>query len=126
MGGFAGSGDRIHLNTNTDSSMKTKPENDTDLRIKINRETARLPWSELEKHFAQGNVVYVSAELDLVDVAVRVSHDDKDSISRWMAEGKVAKVSDVQAATWGAADSQLWASVVSPFVLVQPEKTKLH
>ena len=61
--------------------MKTKPENDTDLRIKINRETARLAWAELEKHFAQGNVVYVSEELDLVDVAVRISHDDKDSIS---------------------------------------------
>ena len=106
--------------------MKTKPENDTDLRIKINRETARLPWSELEKHFAQGNVVYVSPELDLVDVALRVSHDDKESIGRWMAEGKVAKVSDVQAATWSAADSKVWASVVSPFVLVQPEKTKLH
>jgi len=106
--------------------MKTKPENDTDLRIKINRETARLPWSELEKHFAQGNVVYVSPELDLIDVALRVSHDDKDSISRWMAEGKVAKVTDVQAATWSAADSTVWASVVSPFVLVQPEKTKLH
>ena len=106
--------------------MKTKPENDTDLRIKINRETARLPWSELEKHFAQGNVVYVSPELDLIDVALRVSHDDKDSISRWMAEGKVARVTDVQAATWSAADSKVWASVVSPFVLVQPEKTKLH
>ena len=106
--------------------MKTKPENDTDLRIKINRETARLPWSELEKHFAQGNVVYVSAELDLVDVAVRISHDDKESISRWMADGKVAKVSDVQAETWAGAGAQLWASVVSPFVLVQPEKTKLH
>ena len=106
--------------------MKTKPENDTDLRIKINRETARLPWAELEKHFALGNVVYVSEELDLVDVAVRISHDDKHSISRWMAEGKVAKVSDVQAATWAAADAQLWASVVSPFVLVQPEKAKLH
>ncbi|MBZ2207564.1 DUF2288 domain-containing protein [Massilia soli] len=106
--------------------MKTKPENDTDLRIKINRETARLPWSELEKHFAQGNVVFVSPELDLIDVALRVSHDDKDSISRWMAEGKVAKVTDVQAATWSAADATVWASVVSPFVLVQPEKTKLH
>lgn len=106
--------------------MKTKPENDTDLRIKINRETARLPWSELEKHFAQGNVVYVSAELDLIDVAVRVSHDDKDSISRWMADGKVAKVTDVQAATWAASGTQVWASVVSPFVLVQPEKAQLH
>lgn len=106
--------------------MKTKPENDTDLRIKINRETARLPWAELERHFAQGSVIYVSEELDLVDVALRISHDDKDSIGRWMAEGKVGKVSDLQAAAWTEAQATLWTSVVSPFVLVQPEKRKLH
>jgi hypothetical protein len=106
--------------------MQTKPENDTELRDKINRETARLPWSELQRHFAQGTVVYVSTELDLVEVAVRISHDDKASISRWMGEGKVAKVTDQQAETWSAAEAVLWASVVSPFVLVQPQKSTLH
>lgn len=106
--------------------MKTNPDKDTELRMKINMETARLPWSELQRHFAQGTVIYVSDELDLVDVAVRISHDDKDSIAKWMGEGKLGKVSDLQAQTWTAADAQLWTSVVSPFVLVQPEKKKLH
>jgi hypothetical protein len=101
--------------------MKTKPENDTDLRIKVNRETARLPWSELQRHFAQGTVIYVSEALDLVDVAVRISHDDKESIARWMADGKLAKVSDAQAKAWADSDASLWTSVVSPFVLVQPK-----
>ena len=105
--------------------MNTKPENDTDLRQKINLETARLPWAELQRHFAQGTVIFVSEELDLVDVAVRVSHDDKDSIARWMAEGKIGKVTDAQAQAWTAADAALWTSVVSPFILVQPPKT-LH
>ncbi|MES2325272.1 MAG: DUF2288 domain-containing protein [Pseudomonadota bacterium] len=103
--------------------MKTNPDKDTDLKIKINRETARLPWSELVRHFAQGNVIYVSEELDLVDVAVRISHDDKENIARWMADGKVGKVSDAQAQAWTETDATLWASVVSPFILVQPEKT---
>ena len=106
--------------------MKTDPLKDSELHDKINSETARVKWSELERHFAHGSVVYVSEELDLVEVARRIAHDDKDSITRWMNEGKVAKVSDVQARTWQAADVQLWASVVSPFVLVQPEKKKLH
>ena len=106
--------------------MNTKPENDTDLRIKINLETARLPWSELQRHFAQGTVVYVSEELDLVDVAVRISHDDKASIAGWMADGKLGKATDVQAQTWAESGAQLWTSVVSPFVLVQPEKKQLH
>ena len=106
--------------------MNTKPENDTELRLKINLETARLPWSELEQHFAQGSVIYVSEELDLVDVAVRISHDDKDNITKWMVEGKLGKVSDVQAQTWAASGARLWTSVVHPFVLVQPEKKQLH
>jgi hypothetical protein len=106
--------------------MKTDPLKDTELHDKINRETARVRWSELERHFAHGSVVYVSTELDLVEVALRIAHDDKEPIARWMAEGKVAKVSDLQAQTWQAADAELWASVVNPFVLVQPEKTKLH
>jgi hypothetical protein len=106
--------------------MNTKPENDTELRIKINLETARLPWSELERHFAQGTVVYISEELDLVDVAVRISHDDKDSIAAWMADGKIGKVTDVQAQTWAALEALLWTSVVNPFILVQPEKKTSH
>ena len=106
--------------------MKTKPENDTELHDKINRETARVKWDELERHFAQGNVIYVSESLDLIDVAMRISHDDKENIARWMAEGKIAKVSDVQAQSWAVGDIPLWGTVVHPFILVQPEKKQLH
>jgi hypothetical protein len=106
--------------------MKTKPENDTELHDKINQETARVKWSELERHFAAGSVVFVSEELDLIKAALHISHDDKETVQRWLADGKIAKVSDVQAQTWLASDATVWASVVSPFVLVQPEKTKLH
>ncbi len=106
--------------------MKINPEKDTELHDKINRETGRVKWSELERHFASGSVIYVSEELDLIEVALRVAHDDKASVMKWMTAGTVAKVSDLQAQTWTAADATLWASVVSPFVLVQPEKKQLH
>lgn len=106
--------------------MQLKPEKDAELRAKVNRETARIPWSELLKHFAQGNVIWVADELDLVDVAVRIAHDDKASISAWMTAGQVAKASDAQCQQWIAEDANLWASVVSPFILVQKEKRKPH
>ncbi|WP_373992056.1 DUF2288 domain-containing protein [Duganella sp. BuS-21] len=102
--------------------MQTKPEKDIELRAKINRETARLPWAELLKHFAQGNVVWVANSLDLVDVAVRVSHDDKANISLWMHSGLLAKASDQQAQGWLETNAELWACVVSPFILVQEQK----
>lgn len=102
--------------------MQTKPENDTELRLKVNRETARLPWTELLKHFAAGTVVWVADSLDMVDVAVRVSHDDKANITQWMNAGLLAKVSDQQAQGWLESNAELWAVVVSPFILVQQEK----
>jgi hypothetical protein len=106
--------------------MQLKPEKDTELRDKINRETARLPWSELLKHFAQGNVVWVANELDLVEVALRIAHDDKPNITKWMQQGMLAKVSDQQCQSWIEADAQLWTTVISPFILVQQEKPKVH
>ncbi|MCE3262117.1 MAG: hypothetical protein K0R43_1196 [Pseudoduganella sp.] len=106
--------------------MQLNPEKDAELRAKVNRETARIPWSELVKHFAQGNVVWVADELDLVDVAVRIAHDDKASIAAWMEAGQLAKVSDQQCQQWTEGDASLWASVVSPFILVQQEKRKPH
>lgn len=102
------------------------PDNDTDLHDKINRETARLPWAELQRHFAQGNVIFISHDLDLIEAAVRISHDDKATISAWMNEGKIGKVSDAQALAWTEAGSELWTCVVHPFILVQQEKAKLN
>jgi crotonobetainyl-CoA:carnitine CoA-transferase CaiB-like acyl-CoA transferase len=55
MGGFADTVDRTDLN-NFSKRMTTKPENDTELHDKINQETARIKWDELERHFAQGAV----------------------------------------------------------------------
>ena len=106
--------------------MKTNPDKDTELHDKINRETARLPWAELERHFAQGSVIFVSPDLDLIDVALRISHDDKDNITRWMADGKIGKVTDLQAQAWTEAAASLWTCVVHPFILVQQEKKKLN
>lgn len=106
--------------------MKTKPENDTELHDKINRETGRIAWSELERHFASGSVIWVSAELDLIEVALHVAHDNRANVERWLAEGQLARVNDEQALRWTESDAQLWASVVSPFVLVQEPRQSVH
>ncbi len=102
------------------------PDKDLELHNKINSETARLPWAELQRHFAQGSVIFVSPDLDLIDVAVRISHDDKATIAAWLAEGKVGKVTDEQATAWTDGAASLWTSVVHPFILVQQEKAKLN
>ena len=102
----------------SDNKRESAPEEE--VRIKLNRETARIGWGELEKHFASGNVVYVSPELDLIEVAYQVSLDNKAAVQNWLKAGQVASASDEQAAEWHANNAELWAVVVAPLVLVQP------
>lgn len=89
------------------------------LRAKINMETAQMPWTELQRYFAAGMVIVVSDSLDLVEVAARIAEDDKDAVVEWMADKRVAQVSDALAQAWAEADISLWAVVVKPWILVQ-------
>src|SRR4051794_13032537 len=91
------------------------------LRAKLNLETAQLQWTELQRYFAAGMVITVSEDLDLVEVAVSISNDDKDAVMEWMAQHKLGKVSNAQASAWLQRDASLWTVVVKPWILVQPE-----
>ena len=100
---------------------------DTDiLRANINNETAQINWSELQRFFAGGWLIYVSSETNLLDVAVAFSLDDKDKVSRWLTSGEVAKVSDEQAKQWHAENKTFWSTVTRPWVLIQPITDEQH
>lgn len=94
-------------------------EQDDELKKRLNMETSKLRWTELQRHYAGGNVVAVGDDLDLIEVAVSVARDDTDSVRKWMANGRLARVGDIQAAAWLQADVELWAVVIKPWVLVQ-------
>ncbi len=90
------------------------------LKAKLNQETAKADLRELQPFFARGQTVYVSRELDLVDVAVAFSQDRADAMEQWRDAGQVHPVTDDQAAAWYDAKQALWTVVVMPWVLVQP------
>lgn len=96
-----------------------EPQHDIALHDKLVRETARIAWSELQRYFATGAVIYVSDSLDLIDVAMRISNDDKAAVERWMLARQLGKVSDDQAREWLETDATVWSVVVNPWILVQ-------
>ena len=49
---------------------------------KINLETAKISWKELELFFAKGNLLKVSRHQDLVKVAEKVAGDQQQDIER--------------------------------------------
>ena len=99
--------------------MDSNAERSEIFRAKVNLETAQIAWKELQRFFASGAAIVVSAELDLVDVAFHISEDNIEQVGQWLSTGLIGKVSDEQAKAWLGSDATVWAVVVSPYVLVQ-------
>ena len=89
------------------------------LRREYLGQTARIPWRELQTHYARGSVVLVAPELDLVEVAVQLGLDNTAQFQQWIDSGQVAAPDDDRARAWHQADQELWAVVAAPWVLVQ-------
>ncbi|MBZ0067879.1 MAG: DUF2288 domain-containing protein [Thiobacillus sp.] len=89
------------------------------LRAKLNLETAKLQWSELERHFARGDVIKVAIGTDLIEAALSVAENKTGVIQTWLAEGRIARAEMSDAEIWHARQPMFWAVVVAPWVLVQ-------
>ena len=110
-------------NTELEESQVSHSEADQELlHAKINQETAKTPWVDLLRFFAQGRVVFVRPGLDLVEIAAIAASNRAEELESLIAEGSIIKVSDEQAQHWLATDALLWSVVVKPWVFVQERK----
>lgn len=89
------------------------------LTDKILTETATIPWTDLQTLYAKGVLIWVSASLDLVEVASDFAEDNTSKIERWLTSGEVQKMTDDKAREWSDSQPEVWASVIAPWVLVQ-------
>lgn len=94
-------------------------DSDQDLINKLNRETAKITWRELQRFYAAGKIVHIEKSLDLIQVAVAFSKDNKAYISELMESGKLALVNDESAALWLEQDATVWSVVIAPWVIIQ-------
>ena len=90
-----------------------------ELEARLNLDTGRIRWAELQPYFAKGLTLRVAAELDLVQVGRVFVDDQSDQVKSWMSKGQVGEVSADQARDWFERDADMWALVVMPWVLVQ-------
>lgn len=96
--------------------------NDNELQQQLNLETGRITWPELQRHFARGVVIKINPGLDLVEVAAKFIRDEKATIETWLNEGSICRASDEDAKYWTENQSNFWAVVAAPWVLVQELK----
>ncbi|MBO0611937.1 DUF2288 domain-containing protein [Thiothrix fructosivorans] len=90
------------------------------LKDRLNLETARITWSELERYFASGKVIHVAATLDLIEVATSIAEDNAAAVKQWMEAQQVDVLNDATTLQWVEQQpDNLWAVVLAPWVLVQ-------
>jgi hypothetical protein len=94
-----------------------------EMKAKLNAETGKLVWQELEKHYARGVVVKVSTDLDLIEVAICFAEDNKESIEKWLTSGELERAMEEDAVRWGKDEPLFWAVVVAPWILAQEIET---
>lgn len=99
--------------------MTTDNTSPSPLYAKLLGETAKIDWPDLERLFAQGKLLYVARDLDLVSVSEAIASDDKVRVTEWLSSGLVQRMQVDTAADFAARKPELWAVVVSPWVCVQ-------
>ncbi len=95
------------------------PESLEVLKARLNTETAKIGWSEIQRFFAKGQVFIVAPELDLIDTAARMIQDEKGSVEQWLEQKYIVQATTEDAKSWHESDPDLWAVVVAPWILVQ-------
>ncbi|MFK7814905.1 MAG: DUF2288 domain-containing protein [Gammaproteobacteria bacterium] len=88
-------------------------------KAKIVGETAKAPWKELERFYAQGMLILVDKSLDLVEVGFAISSDDSKQVKQWMETNLLIRQFDPQAIEWEKDNTDLWTVVIRPWILVQ-------
>ena len=82
-------------------------------------ECAPVFYKEIEKFFAKGMLVFVTNELDIINVALAIQNDKTEQMEQWIKDKQVIRVHDEHAISWSKTNEPLMAITAVPWVLVQ-------
>ena len=82
-------------------------------------QTAKIRWAELQRAFAQGRVLVVDADVDLIATGEQIVLDNASGIENLIRQGKLSSVALDEAKQWHQQNQQFWSVVVAPWVLIQ-------
>lgn len=95
-----------------------------ELSAKLNTQTGKVLWPEIQRHFARGVVLVVGRQADLLSIAADIIRDNQAVVEDILANGDLKKASIEDARSWQESDPLFWAVVAAPWVLIQEIKEK--
>ena len=98
---------------------------DLSQKDKLNLETAVIHWKALEAFFAQGKLLIVSPSADLVSTAGIIAENSVKELESLIEAQEIEFASPEWVRKNCVDETELWAVVVSPYVLAQLAKSNL-
>ena len=89
------------------------------LRREYHGQTARIHWEDLQVHYARGAVVCAAPGMNLVEVAIELGMDNTAQFEAWIEADQISRPTEEQAREWFENNTEFWAVVAAPWVLVQ-------
>jgi hypothetical protein len=85
----------------------------------LNAQAGRISWTELSVHFARGRLLILSPGQDMIAIAAKIIEDNAFSLEQLISASCLRRAEDKDAIEWQNRQSEFWAVVVAPWVLVQ-------
>ena len=94
-------------------------EDEIPLKERLNLETAKISWKEIEAFFAKGTLLQIEESEDLVNVAELIAANNEKEIETLIVNKKIAFATTDWVRKNCKPTTQLWTVVVAPYVLCQ-------
>jgi len=95
-----------------------------ELSTKLNTQTGKVSWPDIQRHFARGVVLVVDCQADLLNIAADIVRDNHAVVEDFLANEDLKKASIEDARSWQENDPLFWAVVVAPWLLIQEIQEK--
>lgn len=90
------------------------------LRETLEKSIDETEWNWIAPHLQRDAVIWVSADLDLVQVAVEIAENKTQNIQKYLDQKAIAKPTPANLAEWNLSPTKKFkVLVVQPFVLIQ-------
>ena len=86
---------------------------------RLNLETAKLNWKELEMFFAKGNLLQIAKGEDLITTAELIASNNQDELEKLILSKKIEFATPEWIRNNCQPSTELWTLVVAPYVLCQ-------
>ncbi len=90
------------------------------LKAELAQAIDEATWDCLMPHAKRDFIIFVTQELDLLDVGMAIARDDVVSVQHWISTQQVHKPFPDQLASWNSNQAKRFqALIVQPYVLIQ-------